>query len=64
MINKLKSENGSSTILIALLLVTLVVFALLSLTTSASELRLAQKMHITIKPIICSIQKENGFYMR
>ncbi|NLO98954.1 MAG: hypothetical protein GX386_01510 [Clostridiaceae bacterium] len=43
MINKLKSENGSSTILIALLLVTLVVFALLSLTTSASELRLAQK---------------------
>src|SRR5574344_1872123 len=40
---KLRSQNGSSTILISLLLVTLVVFALLSITTSASELRLSQK---------------------
>ncbi len=40
---KLKSQNGSSTILISLLLVTLVVFALLSITSSASELRLSQK---------------------
>lgn len=43
MIMKFKSQNGSSTILISLLLVTLVVFALLSLTTSASELRLSQR---------------------
>lgn len=43
MIMKWKSQNGSSTILISLLLVTLVVFALLSITTSASELRLSQR---------------------
>lgn len=43
MIMNFKSQNGSSTILISLLLVTLVVFALLSLTSSASELRLAQR---------------------
>lgn len=43
MMLKLKSKNGSSTVLISLLLVTLVVFALLSITTSASELRLSRR---------------------
>ncbi len=43
MMVKLKSQNGSSTVLISLLLVTLVVFALLSLSTSASELRLSRR---------------------
>ncbi|MGI6084051.1 MAG: hypothetical protein ACOYIF_01240 [Acetivibrionales bacterium] len=43
MMLRLKSQNGSSTVLISLLLVTLVVFALLSITTSASELRLSRK---------------------
>jgi len=39
----LKSQKGSSMVLISLLLVTLVVFALLSVTISASELRLSEK---------------------
>lgn len=39
----LRSQKGSSTILIALLLVVLVVFGLLSLTTTASELKLAKR---------------------
>lgn len=38
-----KYENGSSTILISLLFITLVVFGLLGLTTSASELKLAKR---------------------
>lgn len=37
------SKKGSSTLLIALLLITLVVFGLLSITTTASELRLAKR---------------------
>ncbi|NLX63641.1 MAG: hypothetical protein GX022_02515 [Clostridiaceae bacterium] len=43
MMANLKSQKGSSMILISLLLVTLVVFALLSVTISASELRLSQR---------------------
>lgn len=43
MILKLKSQNGSSTLLVSLLLVTLVVFALLSISSTASELRLSRK---------------------
>jgi len=39
----LRSQKGSSMVLISLLLVTLVVFALLSVTITASELRLAQR---------------------
>lgn len=38
-----KSQKGSSMVLISLLLLTLVVFALLSVTISASELRLSQR---------------------
>ncbi len=43
MMFNLKSQKGSSMVLISLLLVTLGVFALLSVTISASELRLSQK---------------------
>ncbi|NLB77642.1 MAG: hypothetical protein GX796_01990, partial [Clostridiaceae bacterium] len=43
MMVKFKSQNGSSTVLISLLLVTLVVFAFLSITTSSSELRLSRR---------------------
>ena len=43
MMVKFKSQNGSSTVLITLLLVTLVVFAFLSITTSSSELRLSRR---------------------
>ena len=40
---KLSSEKGSSTILITLLLVILFVFAVLSVTTTASEVKLARR---------------------
>lgn len=39
----LQSQKGSSTVLIALLMIVLVVFGLLSLTTTASELKLAKR---------------------
>ncbi len=39
----LRCQRGSSTVLITLLMVTLVVFGLLSLTTTASELKLAKR---------------------
>ena len=43
MMHNLKSQKGSSMVLISLLLVTMVVFALLSISISASEFRLSQK---------------------
>lgn len=43
MINKLKSNKGSSTVLISLFLLTLLVFAVLSIAASASELKLARR---------------------
>lgn len=41
--NRLKSEKGSSTVLISLLLLTLVIFAVVSIVSSASELKLARR---------------------
>jgi len=49
MMGNLNSQKGSSMILISLLLVTLVVFALLSVTISSSELRLSQRNADNIK---------------
>ncbi len=43
MIKMMKSNKGSSTILISLFLLTLLVFAVLSITSSASELKLARR---------------------
>lgn len=41
--NRLKSEKGSSTVLISLFLLTLVVFAVVSIVASAQELKLARR---------------------
>ncbi len=43
MIKMMKSNKGSSTVLISLFLLTLLVFAVLSITSSASELKLARR---------------------
>lgn len=55
--NKLKSEKGSSTVLISLFLLILVVFAVLSIVASASELKLARRNAETNK-IYYSIDAE------
>ena len=41
--NRLKSERGSSTVLISLFLLSLVIFAVVSIVTSAQELKLARR---------------------
>lgn len=41
--SRLRSEKGSSTVLISLLLLTLVIFAVVSIVSSASELKLARR---------------------
>ncbi len=41
--NRLKSERGSSTVLISLFLLTLVIFAVVSIVSSAQELKLARR---------------------
>jgi len=45
----LKSERGSSSVLVALVLIVLVVFSVLAVTTSAANLRLARKNADTVK---------------